>query len=80
MGAANAYTWNTEYSNGTGNQNFQDPRATMNMYICNSFFDYQDLDDRINQWKDEAIDNIKYRLDTYYNRGRLYNQTSWHID
>jgi len=43
------------------------------MYICNSFFDYKRLDDRINEWKDSTDYTLKYGLASYTNKGKLYH-------
>ncbi|KAH6692690.1 hypothetical protein F5X68DRAFT_201409 [Plectosphaerella plurivora] len=63
-----AYTWNTEFPDGTGDQNYQHPNATMNLFLCNSFFEDLDLDDRVNAGKEIQDIFIKYDLRSYYNR------------
>ncbi len=49
--------------------NYNNKDATMNMYMCNSFFAYKNLDDRINEYKDDANYNAKYNMQYYTNRG-----------
>ncbi|KAI0836758.1 hypothetical protein F5Y06DRAFT_305193 [Hypoxylon sp. FL0890] len=63
-----AYTWNTKNSDGTGNKRYEDKSATMNMYMCNSFFAYKSLADRIDEYKDDSDYKHKYNMQYYYNR------------
>jgi hypothetical protein len=68
-GALKAYTWNTKNSDGTGTKPYLNSKATMNMYLCNSFFDFGNLDDQINKYKDYPDFNVRYYLKSYLNRG-----------
>lgn len=67
-----AYTWNTEKSDGSGKKNYNNKDATMNMYVCNSFFAYKNLDDRIKEYKDDKDYTHKYNMQYYTNRGESH--------
>ncbi|GAW21130.1 hypothetical protein ANO14919_106470 [Xylariales sp. No.14919] len=63
-----AYTWNTKNSDGTGGKRYEDKSASMNMYMCNSFFAYESLADRIKEWKDNSDYTHKYNMQYYTSR------------
>lgn len=70
-----AYTWNTENSDGSGKRPYNNKYATMNMYVCNSFFAYMNLDDRIKEYKDDSDYTHKYNMQYYTNRGESHIRT-----
>lgn len=65
-----AYTWNTKNTDGSGSGNYLSKDAVTNMYICNSFFFYEQLDDRIKEYKDDSDYHKKYNMDYYRNMGK----------
>ncbi|KAI1409240.1 hypothetical protein F5Y13DRAFT_203653 [Hypoxylon sp. FL1857] len=75
-----AYTWNTENSDGSGKKNYNNKDATMNMYLCNSFFAYQSLTDRINEYKDDPDYNHKYNMQYYTNRAYVILHEMMHAN
>ncbi|KAI8630070.1 hypothetical protein F5Y19DRAFT_70377 [Xylariaceae sp. FL1651] len=75
-----AYTWNTKNSDGTGNKGYEDKSATMNMYICNSFFAYKSLADRINEYKDDSDYTHKYNMQYYTNRAYVILHEMMHAN
>jgi hypothetical protein len=66
-----AYTWNTKNTDGSGSMDYNARDATANIRICNSFFGYSQLDDRIDEYKDSTDFRKKYNLDYYQNMGKL---------
>ncbi|KAI1124880.1 hypothetical protein F5Y10DRAFT_284663 [Nemania abortiva] len=75
-----AYTWNTENSDGTGKRPYNDKRATMNMYMCNSFFAYKSLADRIKEYKDDSDYTHKYNMQYYTNRAYVILHEMMHAN
>ncbi|KAI2463235.1 hypothetical protein F4781DRAFT_417305 [Annulohypoxylon bovei var. microspora] len=75
-----AYTWNTENSDGTGKKNYNNKGATMNMYMCNSFFAYNSLADRINEYKDDSDYTHKYNMLYYTNRAYIILHEMMHAN
>ncbi|KAI1374101.1 hypothetical protein F4677DRAFT_447748 [Hypoxylon crocopeplum] len=75
-----AYTWNTENSDGTGKKPYNDKGATMNMYMCNSFFAYKSLADRINEYKDDSDYTHKYNMQYYTNRAYIILHEMMHAN
>ncbi|KAI8961588.1 hypothetical protein F5Y11DRAFT_366628 [Daldinia sp. FL1419] len=75
-----AYTWNTENPDGSGKKRYQDKSATMNMYLCNSFFAYKSLTDRINEYKDDPDYSHKYNLQYYTNRAYIILHEMMHAN
>ncbi|KAI1769817.1 hypothetical protein F4818DRAFT_450792 [Hypoxylon cercidicola] len=75
-----AYTWNTENSDGTGQKNYNNKGATMNMYMCNSFFAYKSLADRINEYKDDSDYTHKYNMLYYTNRAYIILHEMMHAN
>ncbi|EFR00648.1 hypothetical protein MGYG_03655 [Nannizzia gypsea CBS 118893] len=63
-----AHTGNSKSLDGSGDQHYEDPSATMNLVICNSFFAYDGLDKAIE--KNKGLDDILQKFDLRYYRNR----------
>ncbi|KAI0470671.1 hypothetical protein GGR56DRAFT_659966 [Xylariaceae sp. FL0804] len=79
-GGVKAYTFNTKNSDGSGPRNYNKPDATMNMYLCNSFFDYANLADQINHFKNDQDYTHKYGLQYYTNRAYVILHEMMHAN
>ncbi|KAI1358407.1 hypothetical protein F5Y08DRAFT_350892 [Xylaria arbuscula] len=75
-----AYTWNTKDVNGNSPKGYNDKSATMNMYVCNSWFAYSSLTDRINEWKNDPDRNKRYNMDYYTNRAYVILHEMMHAN
>ncbi|KAI1171749.1 hypothetical protein F4777DRAFT_593495 [Nemania sp. FL0916] len=76
-----AYTFNTKSSDGSGKKNYHDGSATMNMYICNAFWNrLKNLEDQIEEYKGESDYSLKYDLRYYSNRAYVILHEMMHAD
>ncbi|KAI1115450.1 hypothetical protein F5Y14DRAFT_129786 [Nemania sp. NC0429] len=75
-----AYTWNTKNVDGSGPKRYNDKSATMNMYLCNSFFGHETLAKQINAFKNDPNYEHKYNMKYYSNRAYVILHEMMHAN